>query len=112
VVRVAVPAPLKVRGERVVRVGVAVDRGHERQVVTAVGAGQVGAGDGEARGGGRDLEEPATREHHAKVGGAGIRECSGALTAGELTRTLEAGFQELEVLPVEAGMLRLYRLRV
>jgi hypothetical protein len=39
VVRVAVPAPLVVRGERVVRVGVAVDRGDERQVVTAVGAG-------------------------------------------------------------------------
>ena len=40
VVGVAVPAALEVRGERVVRVGVAVDRGLVRQVVTAVGAGQ------------------------------------------------------------------------
>jgi hypothetical protein len=40
VVRVAVPAALEVRGERVVGRPVAVDRGHERQVVPAVGAGQ------------------------------------------------------------------------
>jgi hypothetical protein len=40
VVRVAVPAALEVRGERVVGVGVAVDRGHELEVVPSVGPGE------------------------------------------------------------------------
>jgi len=103
VVRVAVPASLVVGSERVVGVGVAVDRGHELHVVPPVGAGEpaeevvkravfhhqdddvldaarpVGAnqgrgigdrlgqevrtGNGEAGGRGRDLKEPAPREH-------------------------------------------------
>ncbi len=96
-IRVAVPAALEVRSEGVVRVGIAVDRGHEPQVVPTIGAGQpaeemveravlhhqdddvadatravgtyrargighglaeqVGAGNGEAGRGGRDLKE-------------------------------------------------------
>ena len=127
VVRVAVPAALEVRGERVVRVRVAVDRGHERQVVPAVGTGQpaeevveravlhhqdddvldaprtvgtnrargvgdglaeqVGAGDGEAGRGGRDLEELATRKHHTDLGLEGRREFSASPTTAEIMKT-------------------------